>query len=425
MENLNDITLVLCVDQQHLEELKFAWKTWQFFKPEIVELRNKILLYDQDIENVIPSLSFIDDSFTTYRFVNRKYYSSQRDAMLTAWFEAVRSVKTKFYLKIDTDCFATNHNKDWISAIQDRNNYKIISNRWGYTKNPQRLISLDDWGDSAQHTKDYPRLNFMPKEGSNKIIHSRIISFFGIFDTDWTHMISESCWKNDHYELPDPSQDTFTWYCAERRGDPIKTIRFKDYGFAHTKLCKAKSQIKMIDKQNIKLNVGCGRKKYEDWTNIDKSDLDITKEADWLKNNLQYSGVHRILAEHVFEHLDNSDRHLAIENLKKFIHPNGLIRIAVPDGNHPDESYINNVKVNGLGPSADDHKYLYDYKQLVDLFAQYGFKHKLLEYFDEFKQFHAIQWNIEDGFIKRSSKFDRRNKKKKLTYTSLIVDFFL
>ena len=245
MNHLNDITLVLCIDKDHIEELKFAWKTWNFFKPEITNIQHKILLYDQDIENVIPTLSFIDDSFTIYKFVNKKYYASQRDAMLTSWFEAVRRVKTKFYLKIDTDCFATNDNKDWISAIEDRNQYKIISNPWGYTKNPQRLINLDNWGDNAINIKDYPRLNLKPNEGSDKIIHPRIISFLGVFDTDWTNMVAESCWKNDHYELPDPSQDTFTWYCAARRGDGIKRVRFKRFGFSHTKLSKIKKEIKI------------------------------------------------------------------------------------------------------------------------------------------------------------------------------------
>lgn len=247
MENLDDITLVLCIDKNHLEELKFAWKTWNFFKPEIVNIQNKILLYDQDIESLIPTLSFIDDSYSTYRFVNRQYYSSQRDAMLTAWFEAVRNVKTKFYLKIDTDCFATNNSKDWISAIKDRDQYKIISNPWGYTKNPQRLINLDNWGDNATNIKDYPRLNLKPNEGSDKIVHHRIISFLGVFDTDWTNMVAESCWKNDHYELPDPSQDTFTWYCAARRGDSMKRIRFKRFGFAHTRLSKIRKQINETD----------------------------------------------------------------------------------------------------------------------------------------------------------------------------------
>lgn len=243
----DDITLILCIDADHIKELKFAWQTWIHFKPEITTIPNKILLFDSVIKDQINTLKFIDDSFVLYEFKNRNYYNSQRDAMLTAWFEAAKQVKTKFYLKMDTDCFATNNNTRWISAIEDRDNFKIISNPWGYTKNPQRLINLETWGDQASYIMDYQRLNLVPQEGSNKILHPRIISFLGLFDTDWTTKIAEDCWKIDHYELPDPSQDTFTWYCAQRRQDPIKRVRFKKFGFSHTRLKKIKEQLNGID----------------------------------------------------------------------------------------------------------------------------------------------------------------------------------
>lgn len=243
----NDMTLILCIDKDHINELQYAWKTWKYFKPEITTIPNKILLYDTTIKNQLGDLKFIDSTYSLYEFKNRSYYFSQRDAMLTSWFEAARQVKTKFYLKIDTDCFATNNDSGWINAISDRDNFRIISNPWGYTKNPQRLINLDNWGDAVDYINNTPRLNLLPAEGSNKVIHSRIISFLGIFDTDWTHKISESCWKNDHYELPDPSQDTFTWYCAQRRQDPIKKVRFKKFGFSHTRLKKIKEQLISIN----------------------------------------------------------------------------------------------------------------------------------------------------------------------------------
>lgn len=244
----DDISLVLCIDDQHLTELTYAWKTWKYFKPEITQIPNKILLYDKKIASSINNISFLDSSFTLRKY-DTTHYKSQRDAMLTSWFEAARFVRTKFYLKIDTDCFAINNNNEWIKAILDRDNYKIISNPWGYTKYPDRLKRLDDWGDSAKNIMGFNRLNLIPNPGSNKIIHPRIISFFGLFDTEWTRMVSESCWRTNHYELPDPSQDTFTWYCAHRRQDPIKRVRFKRFGFVHTRLKKMR---KFIDE--LKLN---------------------------------------------------------------------------------------------------------------------------------------------------------------------------
>lgn len=254
MHNFDDITLVLCIDQNHIEELKFAWETWEFFKPELVGLKNKLLIYDADIENSLKDLSFLDETFSYHRFDHKSYYKSQRDAMLTSWFEGCKKIKTRFYLKIDTDCFAINSDKGWVDALADRDNYKIISNPWGYTKNAERLTVLDNWGDTAKHIKDYPRLNLIPNTGSDKIVHSRIISFIGVFDTDWTNMISEDCFKDNHYELPDPSQDTFTWYCAERRKDPVKRISFKKFGFIHTRLHKAKKNIVLQHPQEHKMS---------------------------------------------------------------------------------------------------------------------------------------------------------------------------
>jgi hypothetical protein len=182
MNTLDDTTLALCVDADHIEELKFAWKTWKYFKPELVQTKEKLLIYDMEIRDRLSELDFLDDSFTLYSFNNKHYYQSQRDAMLTSWFEGARKITTKFYLKIDTDCFAVNDNKSWLSAISDADNYVITASPWGYTKNPDRIYRLEEWGDLAPPIKDFPRLNLRPNPGSDKILHPRIISFFSLMN---------------------------------------------------------------------------------------------------------------------------------------------------------------------------------------------------------------------------------------------------
>lgn len=246
MNELNDITLVLCVDKTHIEELKFSWYTWTKFKPEIVNLKYKILIFDEDIEHMINSkyLPFLDDSFLLYKFPHKAYYLSQRDAMLTSWFNGFELVKTPFYLKLDTDCFAINDSKDWIQHIEDRNKYVFISSPWGYTKNADRIIKLENWADNIDEFKSKPRLNLIPNE-NNTIIHPRIISFFFIGNTEWTKRMSSYCILDHHIELPVPSQDTFLWYCAARGGFSYKRIKFKKYGFIHTRLKKAKKIIRI------------------------------------------------------------------------------------------------------------------------------------------------------------------------------------
>ena len=134
--------------------------------------------------------------------------------------------------------------------------------------------------------------------------------------------------------------------------------------------------------------------------------------------------INKILAEHVFEHLTARDLSLVLGNFYKYSTEDVNIRIAVPDGNHPDPDYIQLVKPEGKGKDSRDHKFLFDYNTLTEAFKNYGFKPKLIEYWDENGNFYSGYTNDDKGFIKRSFINDSRNNNGKPTYTSLIVDFF-
>ena len=43
----------------------------------------------------------------------------------------------------------------------------------------------------------------------------------------------------------------------------------------------------------------------------------------------------------------------------------GTLRIAVPDGNHPNETYRKNTGINGIGADASDHKQFLSYVIIV------------------------------------------------------------
>lgn len=90
MSQLDDITLVLCIDENHLNELEFAWQTWKKYKPELINLKNKLIIYDSKIKDKLSDLSFIDEHTLLHEFSNHQYYKSQRDSMLTSWFEGFR-----------------------------------------------------------------------------------------------------------------------------------------------------------------------------------------------------------------------------------------------------------------------------------------------------------------------------------------------
>ena len=65
---------------------------------------------------------------------------------------------------------------------------------------------------------------------------------------------------------------------------------------------------------------------------------------------------------------------------------------------------------------------MYDYRTLSALLEKVEFRVRLLEWFDEQGKFHHKDWDVAEGFIMRSTRFDPRNSTNPTAYTSLIVD---
>lgn len=170
-----------------------------------------------------------------------------------------------------------------------------------------------------------------------------------------------------------------------------------------------------------KIIIGSGKTSYRGWLPTNKEILDLLVESDWLAC-LKPDSLDAILAEHVWEHLTFEQAAAASARCSRYLKPGGHMRIAVPDGFHPDPDYIAQVKPGGCGAGADDHKVLYDYRTLSSLLEKAGYKVRLLEWFDEQGKFHHEDWDVADGFIMRSTRFDQRNGQSPTTYTSLIID---
>ncbi|AFY72033.1 hypothetical protein Pse7367_3810 (plasmid) [Thalassoporum mexicanum PCC 7367] len=167
--------------------------------------------------------------------------------------------------------------------------------------------------------------------------------------------------------------------------------------------------------------IGAGNIPVPGWLITDKSLVDITNQNDmaryWPANSRQ-----AFLAEHVWEHLPPEEADQANANCFKFLRSGGWLRLAVPDGLHPDPAYIELVRPGGTGDGSDDHKVLYDWRSLSASLEKAGFKINLLEYWDENGEFHYQDWSSEQGHIRRSKRYDPRNQDGSLTYTSLIID---
>jgi len=152
----------------------------------------------------------------------------------------------------------------------------------------------------------------------------------------------------------------------------------------------------LITSSDIKIIVGAGPTKYRSWFPTDIVTLDVTNENDF-KKYFKKKKISRILAEHVLEHLTKEELELMTINFYKYSSANINIRIAVPDGFHKNADYINSVKPGGTGVGADDHKNLFNYKSLSELFEDHNFKSKPVEYWDEEGNFHQGYTNDEYG----------------------------
>lgn len=174
----------------------------------------------------------------------------------------------------------------------------------------------------------------------------------------------------------------------------------------------------------IKIVVGAGGTSFPGWLQTDIWHLNLTKEEDF-KRIFGSRKIDNILAEHVLEHLTESEILAMLRNLRKYGSDQFRMRVAVPDGFHGDEKYIEAVRPGGSGEGSDDHKHLFTYLSMQELFAKEGFKGYPVEYWDEKKVFHKGYKDDEHGYISRSFIHDDRNADGRPNYTSLIIDFTL
>jgi len=185
---------------------------------------------------------------------------------------------------------------------------------------------------------------------------------------------------------------------------------------------RQKQALKALARAKFKgIVIGSAGTNFEGWVSTDKDTLDLLDENTW-KRYIEPDSLNAILAEHVWEHLSPREAAIAARTCYLFLKPGGRLRVAVPDGYHPDPSYIESVKPGGTGSGADDHQVLYTYLTFGDLFAGAGYEVYIHEYFDENGQFHYNDWNPSDGMIQLSKRYDSRNSGERLAYTSVVLD---
>jgi hypothetical protein len=254
---MNDLTIMLAIDDQHLTELIYSFRTWKHFYPQFFTEHSYCIVYDE--EQIKTSDKRFDmfkglkyEMFPWKNFNN--LYVNQREKMLTSLVAApAEYIKTKWYLKIDTDTIATRSDKwieeEWFEdgkSVNEQNMF--ISNPWGYTKPPNAIDIMDDWADNISDVKNhYPRLDIHPKDGADAVSHDRIISWIMLARTEWTKWIaSYAKTKDGFYKLPIPSQDTYVIYFAQRMKFNYNRVRFKKFGWDHLRFKNLKKKYEEI-----------------------------------------------------------------------------------------------------------------------------------------------------------------------------------
>lgn len=213
--------------------------------------------------------------------------------------------------------------------------------------------------------------------------------------------------------------------------------------------CRLLKAIAMAERsgEKIKLNIGAGGTKYPGWISVEKEQLDITKTEDFIKL-FKPGTISNLLAEHVVEHIERHEFEKFLSSIKPFLDDEASIRIAVPDSMHP-SSYVRELTMpSGLEPGAEDHRYFYSIYDMQKIAYKTGYQIIPLEYFDKNGIFYSVEDDWERGYISRSSQNykgrftnDIKEMEKmidsipaslqsqfvenKISYTSLIVDFFL
>ncbi len=176
----------------------------------------------------------------------------------------------------------------------------------------------------------------------------------------------------------------------------------------------------------IKIIVGAAETYQPGWYSTNEQWLDIVKQTDWDKVFKGKRLVTHVVAEHVFEHLTHAEARQALANIAACAVPGARVRIAVPDGYHPDPVYQAHVGIAGIGDDAADHKQVLNADVLADLLQEAGFQPKQVEGYDKSGKLIAETYSQADGYIRRSRVNRKTGKPSAWNFfdadTSLIVD---
>lgn len=137
--------------------------------------------------------------------------------------------------------------------------------------------------------------------------------------------------------------------------------------------------------KGIKLHLGCGDYWYENYINIDINIYGGTDMLWDLRKGLPFQPevVEIIEAYEVFEHFSPNEAYELLEDWKRVLIPDGVIKISVPNMDKLIELYGQNKdksiqEIYGF-EQCQNHKWGYTKETLKALFEQHGYKDVVVE----------------------------------------------
>ena len=125
--------------------------------------------------------------------------------------------------------------------------------------------------------------------------------------------------------------------------------------------------------QQLCIVLGSALTSFEGWYSTNEEYLDITKSKDWKRMFGQCERVSKMVAEHVL-HFTIDEMIIALRLCYKYLDQSGTLLVAVPDGNHPDETYRIHTGINGIGADASDHKQFISFESFSCLLNRLVFR---------------------------------------------------
>jgi hypothetical protein len=244
-----DYTVVIGVDQSHLEKLALVTQTWAKHKPSLFNHEWVVFVDDGKVKDdeLLPHMPHKPDKLTVRYWPDEgvvyppgipgdKWSNTQRYKMLAGFVHVPPLfVRTKYWCKIDLDIVATSMD-DWVDEKWFDGYPAIIAPKWHYTKPPDQMEKLDAWvannSGALPLLSASPPLALHPNPGAELLKHPRIASWCAFFETEFTRLCSKMAERTcGRGLLPCPSQDGYHFYVAKRLGLGIVSPPMKNLGW--------------------------------------------------------------------------------------------------------------------------------------------------------------------------------------------------